>query len=101
MGADTASDKRANRRFRPWLVACLWLTVVGWGAPLRATHQKAAEITFTHVSGYTYRFRLVTYTFTESEADRPELELNWGDGSSAVLSRESETVVAGQQTKIC
>ena len=100
MGADTASDKRANRRFRPWLVACLWLTVVGWGAPLRATHQKAAEITFTHVSGYTYRFRLVTYTFTESEADRPELELNWGDGSSAVLSRESETVVAGQQTKI-
>ncbi|MDE5703958.1 MAG: hypothetical protein K2H70_03945, partial [Bacteroidales bacterium] len=65
-----------------------------------ATHQKAAEITFTHVSGYTYRFKLVTYTFTESAADRPELELQWGDGSRSILARESTQVLAGQQTQI-
>lgn len=100
MGADAASGTRAGRRLRPLAVACLWLLALGWGAPLRATHQKAAEITFTYVSGYTYRFRLVTYTFTESEADRPELEINWGDGSGDVLSRESATLVPGQQTQI-
>ncbi|MDE6106788.1 MAG: hypothetical protein K2F84_06810, partial [Bacteroidales bacterium] len=81
-------------------IACLWLLALGWCAPLRATHQKAAEITFTYVSGYTYRFHLVTYTFTESEADRPELEINWGDGSSDVLVRDRVTVLAGQQTKV-
>ncbi len=91
---------RSGKRFKPWSVACLWLLAIGLWTPAGATHQKAAEITFTHVSGYTYRFRLVTYTFTESAADRPELEVRWGDGSGSVLSRESETVVDGQQTKI-
>lgn len=91
---------RSGKRFKPWSAACLWLLVIGLWTPAGATHQKAAEITFTHVSGYTYRFRLVTYTFTESAADRPELEVRWGDGSGSVLSRESETVVDGQQTKI-
>ncbi|MDE7149725.1 MAG: hypothetical protein K2O01_04875, partial [Bacteroidales bacterium] len=94
------SAKQSDKRIKPFFAVCLWLMVIGWGAPLRATHQKAAEITFTHVSGYTYRFRLVTYTFTESAADRPELEIQWGDGSSSVLSRESATVIEGQQTKI-
>lgn len=88
-----------NKPFRA-AFACWWFLLLGGFAPLWATHQKAAEITFTHVSGYTYRFRLVTYTFTESAADRPELEIKWGDGTSATLSRESETVIAGQQTKI-
>lgn len=91
---------RSGKCFKPWLAACLWLLAAGLWTPAGATHQKAAEITFTHVSGYTYRFRLVTYTFTESAADRPELEIQWGDGGSSVLSRESETVVEGQQTKI-
>lgn len=94
------SAKQSDKRLKPFLAAFLWLLAFGWGTPLWATHQKAAEITFTHVSGYTYRFRLVTYTFTESAADRPELELQWGDGSSSVLSRESATVIEGQQTKI-
>ena len=45
---------------------------------LHATHQKAAEITYRHVSGHTYHFTLVTYTYTESLADRPSLIINWG-----------------------
>ncbi|MEG1498806.1 MAG: gliding motility-associated C-terminal domain-containing protein [Bacteroidales bacterium] len=68
--------------------------------PLLATHQKAAEITFVHVGGYTYDFLLTTYTFTGSEADRPELDLFWGDGSSSLLSRYREELITETQTKI-
>lgn len=54
-----------------------------------ATHQKAAELTVEHVSGYTYRAVLVTYTFTQSPVDRPEIELAWGDGTIELVSRSS------------
>ena len=46
---------------------------------LHATHQRAGEITYKHISGLTYEFKLVTYTYTPSPADRPELEIVWGD----------------------
>lgn len=52
-----------------------------------ATHQRAAEITYTHVSGLTYEVKIITYTYTPSPADRPELTINWGDGTSSVLKR--------------
>jgi len=58
-----------------------------------ATHQRAAEITYKHISGYTYEFTLVTYTFTPSLADRPQLDLNWGDGSTGTISRFEKTEV--------
>ncbi len=45
---------------------------------LHATHQKAAEITFRHISGYTYHITLVTYTYTRTEADRPTLLIHYG-----------------------
>lgn len=52
-----------------------------------STHQRAGEITYRWISGFTYEITLVTYTFTPSPADRPELEVLWGDGSSLVLPR--------------
>lgn len=52
-----------------------------------ATHQRAAEITYRHVSGLTYEVKIITYTYTPSPADRPELTIGWGDGSSSVLQR--------------
>lgn len=54
---------------------------------LHATHQRAGEITYKHISGLTYEFKLVTYTYTPSPADRPELEIVWGDGSSSIVAR--------------
>jgi gliding motility-associated-like protein len=52
-----------------------------------ATHQRAAEITYQHVTGLTYEVKIITYTYTPSPADRPELDIYWGDGSSSTLAR--------------
>ncbi|HRS54293.1 MAG TPA: hypothetical protein P5250_06275, partial [Bacteroidales bacterium] len=52
-----------------------------------ATHQRAGEITYKWISDYTYEITLVTYTFTPSPADRPELDVLWGDGTSSTLPR--------------
>lgn len=52
-----------------------------------ATHQRAGEITFRHITGLTYEFTILTYTFAPSPADRPELLINWGDGNSQILAR--------------
>ncbi|MBO4645816.1 MAG: gliding motility-associated C-terminal domain-containing protein [Bacteroidales bacterium] len=59
-----------------------------------ATHQRAGEITYEHVSGLTYRFTILTYTYTPSAADRPELEILWGDGTSSVVPRNSKVNMA-------
>ncbi|MDP2422781.1 MAG: hypothetical protein Q8M23_00395, partial [Bacteroidales bacterium] len=52
-----------------------------------ATHQRSGEITYIHVSGLIYEFTVVTYTFAPSPADRPELEIKWGDATSSTIYR--------------
>ncbi|MCB0402335.1 MAG: gliding motility-associated C-terminal domain-containing protein [Flavobacteriales bacterium] len=49
--------------------------------PALATHNRAGEITFTHVTGLTYEITVTTYTKDSSPADRPKLEISWGDSS--------------------
>lgn len=56
----------------------LFLVASAW-----ATHNRAGEITYRHISGNTYEFTVYTYTKTSSIADRPWLPVNWGDGSPA------------------
>lgn len=51
-------------------------------ANLFATHNRAGEITFTHVSGLTYEVTVVTYVKESSTAERPNLGIFWGDGTS-------------------
>jgi len=46
-----------------------------------ATHNRAGEITFSHISGLTYEITVTTYTKDSSPADRPKLEIRWGDSS--------------------
>ena len=53
-----------------------------------ATHQRTGEISYTFISGLTYEFTIVTYTYTPSPADRPEIEVFWGDGTSTVINRQ-------------
>lgn len=57
-----------------------------------ATHNRAGEITYRHVSGYIYEITIITYTYTPSEANksRDVLPLNWGDGSTGNIPRISE-----------
>ncbi|MGQ9846320.1 MAG: T9SS type B sorting domain-containing protein [Bacteroidales bacterium] len=55
-----------------------------------ATHNRAGEIRYRHISGFTYEITMVTYTYTLSQADRPELEVQWGDGTSSIVPRISK-----------
>ncbi|HRY33109.1 MAG TPA: gliding motility-associated C-terminal domain-containing protein [Bacteroidales bacterium] len=52
-----------------------------------ATHQRAGEITYRHIGGLTYEVTILTFTFAPSPADRPKLEILWGDGTSSELPR--------------
>jgi gliding motility-associated-like protein len=55
---------------------------------LFGTHNRAGEITYRYISGLTYEFEIVTYTNSAPyAADRPSLDINWGDGTSSTLNR--------------
>ena len=59
-------------------------------AQANATHNRAGEITYRHLNGLEYEAVITTYTKTSaSAADRPELEIRWGDGTRDTLRRES------------
>lgn len=53
-----------------------------------ATHNRAGEISYTHISGFTYQVIIHTYTKASSvAADRDSLEIIWGDGTSDTIPR--------------
>jgi gliding motility-associated-like protein len=54
-----------------------------------ATHNRSGSITYIHISGNTYEFTISTCTKTSSDADRPELEVKWGDGQMDTIPRQS------------
>lgn len=55
---------------------------------LLATHQRAAEIIYTHVSGLTYKVKIITYTNNNQANDsRDYLPLVWGDGEMEEIPR--------------
>jgi gliding motility-associated-like protein len=55
-----------------------------------ATHQRAGEITYKYLGNLTYEFTIITYTYTPSLADRPQLVVDWGDGTTSVVDRTNE-----------
>lgn len=55
-----------------------------------ATHQRAGEITYKAISQLQYEFKIVTYTYTPSPADRPQLNMDWGDGTTQTVLRTSK-----------
>lgn len=71
----------------------------------RATHNEAGEILLCHVGGpgsLTYEVTIITYTNPQSQADRPEFILSWGDGTPLdTIDRDASDVitVAGIQTQ--
>jgi gliding motility-associated-like protein len=52
---------------------------------LFATHNRAGEITFRLVSGYTYEITVTTFTYIPSAANRLQLNVDWGDNTSSVV----------------
>ncbi len=58
-----------------------------------ATHNRAGEITYRHISGFTYEITVTTYTNELSvAADRCELTVEFGDGQNQVVSRINGSV---------
>ena len=55
----------------------------------KATHQRAAEITYTWLGGNAYEFTLTCYTYSPSPAglQRDSLLVQWGDGSAEYMPR--------------
>ncbi len=60
---------------------------------LNATHNRAGEITYRQLSGLTFQVTITTYTATGPGpcADRPELDIYWGDNTQSTLPRVEET----------
>lgn len=56
----------------------------GW-----ATHNRAGEITYVQLSDLSFEITITTYTYTLSYADRPQLEISWGDNTSSIADRLS------------
>ncbi|MFK5855798.1 MAG: gliding motility-associated C-terminal domain-containing protein [Bacteroidota bacterium] len=54
-----------------------------------ATHQRAAEVTYKHLYGLTYKFTITMYTKTSSPADndRNFMPISWGDGTGDEIPR--------------
>lgn len=75
------------------------LSLVFAAAVCHATHQRSAEISLKHVSGNTYDATIVTFTFSPSPADRPDMLIHWGDGTQDVLIRTEKTNLPNQVTR--
>jgi gliding motility-associated-like protein len=54
-----------------------------------ATHNRAGEITYVQLSDLSFEITITTYTYTLSYADRPQLEISWGDNTSSIADRLS------------
>lgn len=54
---------------------------------LSATHNRAGEITYVQISDLTYEITITTFTYSLSLADRPQLDVNWGDNSISTAKR--------------
>jgi len=60
-------------------------------SPLQATHNRAGEITLTQLDDLTYEITITTFTYTLSQADRNQLEVQWGDNTFSFAQRVSIT----------
>ena len=64
-----------------------------------ATHNRAGEIVYKHISGYKYQITIYTYCYTQTEADRKSLELDCGDGTGkSTLPRISKSILDNNET---
>ena len=62
-------------------------------ADIYATHNRAGEITYIQLSDLTYEITITTFTYTLSLADRPTLDVEWGDNSISTAPRISKLLL--------
>lgn len=65
--------------------------IIGFRFNMKATHNRAGEITYRWISGYKYEIKITTYTNIGGTglADRCEDTVYFGDGTSAVVLRSN------------
>jgi gliding motility-associated-like protein len=61
-----------------------FILLVCFTLSLKATHNRAGEITYRQISGFTYEFTVTTYTYAPSPANRDQLYVHWGDNTVSV-----------------
>ncbi len=67
----------------------------------KTTHNRAGEIVYEHAGGSTYKFTVITCTKTSAPADRPSLEISWGDGSGVdSIPRTNVDQISGYDAQI-
>ena len=54
-----------------------------------STHNRAGEITYTQTGPNTIVITVTTYTKASSEADRPKINIIWGDGKTQEIARDN------------
>ena len=82
------------------LTRLLFLLLLIISVPALATHNRAGEITYEHIAGLQYKATITTYTKTSAfAADRPELEIRWGDGSRDTIPRDQIIYLQGDAQK--
>lgn len=62
------------------LIAIVLLSFIS-ATSVWATHNRAGEITYEHISGTTYRITITTYTKLSAPADREWMPIDFGDGT--------------------
>src|SRR5512145_2649637 len=65
--------------------AFIFLCLSALPAVTFATHNRAGEITFRQISGYTYEVTVTTFTYILSAANRDELNVEWGDNTQSIV----------------
>ena len=82
-----------NMVFRLGIMKRKLLLIIGllfcFAFSAKATHQRAAEITYTWLGGNAYEFTLTCFTYTPSPAglQRDSLLVQWGDGTEEYIPR--------------
>jgi hypothetical protein len=61
--------------------------------PVTGTHNRAGEITLTQIGDLSYRILIQTFTYSRSAADRNQLEVQWGDGTTSIAPRFSKVTM--------
>lgn len=62
---------------------------------LYATHNRAGEITFRHISGFTYEIKVTIFANAESPAiARKYIDMDWGDNTGV------DTILVGSEVKV-
>lgn len=78
--------KRRNLVQKVSLLICLLVTVL---TGVKATHNRAGELTLRQISDLTFEIKITTFTYTLSAADRRELEVQWGDNTTSIAGRDT------------